>query len=148
MVLRFEIMYHTKYKKKGSFKETRRVSLLMSLKASTLKSNEAQKKAIMKEVTSILGHIDDELKSVHEQGRHGVSLTVPITFSIPYMSNADAQRSVYYKILTSLLDREFHVKIELADDQSIFHITWLSEEEAKGIELQNALIAKHSTRKK
>jgi hypothetical protein len=120
----------------------------MSLKASVLKSNEAQKKAVMKEVTHILAHIDDELKAVHDQGRHGVSLTVPITFSIPYMSNADAQRSIYYKILMSLIDRDFNVKIDLADDQSIFHITWLNEDEAKDIEMQNALIAKHSKPRK
>lgn len=120
----------------------------MSLKANALKSNDAQKKAVAKEVTSILAHIDDELKTVHEQGRHGVSLTVPIVFSIPYMSNADAQRYIYYKILTSLIDRDFHVKIELLDDKSIFHITWLSDDETKEIELQNAVIAKHSRKSK
>lgn len=119
----------------------------MSLRASVLKTNEARKKALAKEITSILAHMDDELKIAHDKGMHGKSLTVPITFSIPYMSNADAQRYIYYHILTSLIDRDFHVKIELAEDKSTFHITWLSDDEAKEIEVQNALIAKFTIRK-
>lgn len=117
------------------------------IRADSLKSNEAQKRAIHKEATTILSHIDDELKTAHDQGKHGISLTVPITFSIPYMSNKDAQRAIYYKILTSLLDRQFEVKIELADSSSIFHITWISKEEAHDIELQNTLLAKYMFKK-
>ncbi len=116
----------------------------MSLKANNLKSNESQKKAVIKEVNAILAHIDDELKSAHEQGKHSIRTSVPITFSIPYMSNTDAQRSIYYKILISLLDRGFEVKITLGEKKSIFKVTWLSDEETKDIDLQNATIAKYS----
>ena len=119
----------------------------MSLKANILKSSDSQKKAIAKEVTSILAHLDDELKIAHEQGRHFVSASVPITFSIPYMSNTDAQRIIYYKVLTSLLDREFNVKVQLEDTSSIFHIRWLSDDEEKDIELQHSLLAKHTINK-
>ena len=119
----------------------------MSIKASQLKSNEAQNRAVMKEVMSILAYIDDKFKAANDEGIHNISVTVPIIFSIPNMSNKDAQRSIYYRILTSLLDREFEVVIELADDKSKFHITWLSDEEMKEIELQNALIVKHSRRR-
>jgi hypothetical protein len=119
----------------------------MSLKASALKSNEAQKKAIAKEAKSILGHIDDELKIAHDQGKHNVSITLPITFSIPYMSNKDAQRNIYHHVLISLLEREFNVKIALNETYTIFHITWLSDSEQKDIELQNALLAKYCSKK-
>ena len=70
----------------------------MSLKASQLKTNETQKKAITKEVTPILARFDEELLEARKQGMRGVALTAPITFSIPYMSNAEAQRSIYYTI--------------------------------------------------
>lgn len=126
----------------------------MSLKASDLKSNEEQKRCIEKEVSSILAYIDDELREMREKkqlqskARHSAAITVPITFSIPYMSNADAQRCVYYKILISLIDRGFHVSIELEEDKSTFKITWFSEEELREIELQNALLAKHCMKKK
>jgi hypothetical protein len=121
----------------------------MSLKASSLKSNESQLRAINKEVKNILAHIDDELKVCHDSGRHNLAITVPMIFGIPYMNNADAQRIIYYKMLTSLLDREFIPKIELGDDNAIFHIAWKTDEELKDIDLQNALLAKHTvTRKK
>lgn len=120
----------------------------MSLKANSLKSNESQRKAVAKEVNAILGHLDDELKVAHEQGKHKVSITVPITFSIPYMANKDAQRMIYYKVLTSLIDREFNVTIQLEDDATVFHVKWLSDEEEKDIDLQNALLAKHTVSRK
>lgn len=118
----------------------------MSLKAENLKSNESQKKSLAKEVTGILGRIDDELKVGHEQGKHQIIAALPITFSIPYMSNADAQRIIYYRVLTSLLDREFHVKVSLKDTSTLFIITWLSNDELQDIELQTALLAKHSNK--
>jgi hypothetical protein len=114
------------------------------IKAKALKSNDNQKKIIAKEVNSILGRMDEELKAAHDQGRHSIGIRVPTIFTIPNMSNKDAQRVVYYKILNSLLDREFVVKIQLQENESIFHITWVTEEEEKDIEIQNALIAHYT----
>ena len=119
----------------------------MSLRASTLKKNESQVKVIKREVSHILNRMDDELKTAHETGQHQVSIPIPINFSIPYMKNCDAQRIIYYKILTSLLDREFHPTIELKKTSTIFHITWLSNEEMEEIDLQNAILAKHTKSK-
>jgi hypothetical protein len=116
----------------------------MSIKASKLKSNESQKVSLNKEINAILGHIDDSLKVAYEQGKHNISLTIPITFSIPYMLNKDAQRHIYHGILKSLIDREFTPSLELQDNASVLHITWLSEDEEKDIEIQNSLIAKYS----
>jgi hypothetical protein len=118
----------------------------MSLKAENLKSNESQKKSLTKEVTGILGRIDDELKVGHEQGKHCITSALPITFSIPYMSNADAQRIIYYRVLVSLLDRGFHVKANLKESSTVFVITWLSNDELQEVELQTALLAKHSNK--
>lgn len=116
----------------------------MSLKASVLKSNDSQRKALAKEIRSILGSIDDELKAAHERGEHSISTTVPITFSIPYMSNKDAQREIYYGILQSLKEREFNVTVHLGNDKTIFNIKWLSTEEEAEMELKHAELAKHS----
>lgn len=116
----------------------------MSLKASALKSNEAQRKALANETNSILGHIDDELKKAHDCGKHTTSITLPITFAVPYMKNRDAQRIIYYKVLTSLLERDWNVEIELHKNSTVFHVTWLTTDELQEIELQNALLAKHT----
>ena len=116
----------------------------MSLKASALKKNESQNKTITKETTSILRQIDDELKVAHESGKHGCSIAVPINFSVPFMKNRDAQRVVYYKILSSLIERKFNPKIELRKNSTVFHVSWLSDEEQEEINLQNLLLAKHT----
>jgi hypothetical protein len=120
----------------------------MALKASALKSNEAQKKAISREVSLILARLDDELKVAHEQGKSKASVSIPITFAIPYMSNKDAQRIVYYRVLTSLIDREFNVKISLEEDASIFLVSWLTDEEQEDVNIQHALLAKHTLNRK
>jgi len=118
----------------------------MSLKASALKNNDAKKKAINKELKGILAHIDDELKIAHDQGKHEIVVSVPITFSIPYMSNTEAQRIIYYNIISSLLDREFIPSIELKNNATLIHITWLTNEERHEIHVQNALLAKYTKR--
>ena len=116
----------------------------MSIKAEVLKTNPNKLKAIMKEVSSILGRIDDEIKNAYDHDECKAYVSVPITFAVPHMSNKNAQRIVYYKILDSLLNRGFIVEIHLATDRTVFLITWLSEDEKKDIEQQNALLAKFS----
>jgi hypothetical protein len=115
----------------------------MSLKADALRSNESQKKSLSKEVNNILGHIDDELKVGHDQGKHQIYIPLPITFSIPYMNNSDAQRIIYYRVLNSLLERNFNVEIDLKKDSTIFYITWLSNDELREVDLQNSVLVKH-----
>ncbi len=116
----------------------------MSVKASALKKNPAQMNLIKKEVSIILNHLDTELKIARDAGKHNVVVTLPITFDIPNMSNADSQRIIYAKILGSLIDREFVPEIDLRPNTSILSITWLSSEELKEMDVQTALIAKYS----
>jgi hypothetical protein len=118
----------------------------MSLRADLLKTNPNKVKAIMKEVTSILGRIDDEIKTAYDQDKTSVLCSVPIVFAIPYTNNINAQRAVYYKILESLLERNYTVEILMNPDSTIFHIKWLSPDEEKEVELRNALLAKHTIR--
>lgn len=115
----------------------------MSLRADSLKSNQSQKRAVAKEANAILAKMDDELKTAHEVGNHRVALTAPITFAIPYMSNANAQRMIYYKILTSLIERGFNPKIQLESDKTVFHVSWLTDDEEQEIDVQNTLLTKH-----
>jgi hypothetical protein len=119
----------------------------MSLRADLLKTNENKMKSIMKEVNSILGHIDEDIKRSHDQDKNYTIVSVPITFSIPYMSNKNAQRIVYYKVLESLINRNYDVKISLETDKTCFVIKWVSDEEEKDIRMQNLLLAKHTISK-
>ena len=119
----------------------------MSLRADLMKTNENKMKSVMKEVNSILGHIDESIKNAHDQDKNHVVVSVPITFAIPYMSNKNAQRIVYFKILESLLNRNYDVKISLETDKTCFIIKWISDEEEKDIHIQNLLLAKHTIKK-
>jgi hypothetical protein len=116
----------------------------MSLKADSLKTNPGKNKAVAKEVGNILCRIDEEIKTAYDQDCKKATVTLPITFAVPYMSNKDAQRIIYYKVLESLIDRGFLVEIHLASDQTTFFIRWLTEEEEKEIDVQNTVLAKHS----
>jgi len=116
----------------------------MSFKAGSLKNNESQKKAITRDLTSIMATINDNIRVAYESGADRVTVAVPITFNIPYMTNSDAQRIIYFHILKDLLERDFIVQLDLKQNATIFYIRWISDEEEKEIELQKALIAKYS----
>ena len=116
----------------------------MSLKAEALKKNEAQKKAISREITQILRSMDDELKIAHESGKYKAQIKVPINFGIPFMTNTNAQRLIYSEILKSLIRRGFHPSIEIGKSFTVFWISWLSDEEKSEIKMQNELLAKYA----
>ena len=116
----------------------------MSLRADLLKTNAAKIKSIMKEVNNVLGLIDENIKNAYDQDLSKVVVSVPLLFSIPNMSNKNAQRVVYYKILESLINRNYDVKICLEKDRTSFIIKWISDEEEKEKQLQNLLLAKHT----
>ena len=113
--------------------------------ADKLTKNKEQKLHIARITFQILAKIDDELKEAHESGRKSISTTAPITFSIPYMKNKDAQREIYHSILMSLVKRKFHPKMEFKKESTVFHISWLSEKELKEIDAQNNALAKYTT---
>jgi hypothetical protein len=117
----------------------------MSLKASALKENDIQKKTINKEIKSILSHIDERIKIAYDSGsREVVTISVPIHFNIPYMSNKDAQREIYYLIIKDLKKREFNVKIKLNQNNTLFYVTWNSDDDKKIIEYKNTILAEHT----
>lgn len=116
----------------------------MSVKASSLKYNDNKRKAIKKEVSTILQYIDDEIKKAYDCDKRTVSVLLPIQFSIPYMSNSTAQRIIYFEILTSLLDRDFCVEIDISKDKALFDVTWYTREEIAEIDHQITVIANHS----
>lgn len=118
----------------------------MSLTADSLKNNEVQRKAVSREVTMVLAQIDDELKVAHTGGKHYAIVPVPISFGVPYMTGADSQRCIYFKILDSLIQRGFNVKIKMTKKSTLFIVSWLSDDERKQIQEHNLLLAKHTVK--
>lgn len=120
----------------------------MSIKAQALKAADIQIEAINRIVTDILSSMDDEIKIAYEAGRHVVHCSVPIHFDIPYMTNSDAQRQIYVRILRDLKKRGFNVKIIMGDPSVTFVTSWLSDEEHREIEEQMREIADHMVKPK
>lgn len=118
------------------------------LTANSLKNGDVLKKLIEKEVKIILYSIDDKLRIAYQQGtNHEIKVSLPITFGIPNMQNKDAQRAVYYRIITSLVERDFQVKIEIKPDKTYIYISWLSDDEKDEIDIQNKVLAEHTIEK-
>lgn len=120
------------------------IHVRMSLKAQTLKSADIQIEAVNREVADILARMDDEIKIEYEAGKHVAHCSVPIHFSIPYMTNSDAQRHVYVRIVRDLKKRGFDVKIRLGDPTVLFVISWLSDAEHREIDEQMRELAAHT----
>lgn len=116
----------------------------MSVTAESLKHNKTQRVQVKKETRAILGYIDDEFRKAHDTGKTELTLTLPINFSITYMKNTVAQRKIYSKILSSLIERGFTPNLLLRKDATLITIRWWSDDEIKEMEIQNALIAKYS----
>ncbi len=114
------------------------------LNANDLKNNESHKKIIDKEIKEILSTIDDEIKKAYNIGKHKIKFKLPVIFSIPNMSNKNAQRIIYCEVLKSLLKRNFLVETVLTVDSTDYEITWLSESEYNELEEQNQLLAKYA----
>jgi hypothetical protein len=115
--------------------------------ANTLRSNESQKSSLAKEVATIIESMNDEILNAHKEGRHKVTVKVPTQFGIPYMEKTDAQRDIYYKILTGLLAANFFVAIDMRKDRTLYEIRWITDKEIAEIDAQNTLLAKHRKKK-
>ena len=117
------------------------------LHASSLKSNESQKKCIKILVKDLLSNIDSELKETHKDSKQHLETKLPITFTVPNMNNADAQRIIYSSIIESLEKRGFIVEIEIKSTSTILYIRWLNDDEHKEIEIQNLILVKHARKR-
>lgn len=118
----------------------------MSLKADQLKNNPNKMKMVKRYASQILYMIDGEIKKAHDEDKAKVAVSVPVTISIPNMSNATAQCFIYYEILISLIDRGFEVSIYMSKDgsEASFLIKWQTDEELHEKNMRMMLIAKHS----
>jgi hypothetical protein len=50
----------------------------------------------------------------------------------------------YYLIIKDLKKREFNVKIKLNQNNTLFYVTWNSDDDKKIIEYKNTILAEHT----
>jgi hypothetical protein len=113
--------------------------------ASKLRNNNLQKRNLKEVITDIVRQISHELTIAHREGKHDTTTSMPITFGISNMSNADAQRVIYASVIEELLTKDFRVWIHPAKDNCRLKITWMSPADEAEMKHQMNLIAKHTT---
>jgi hypothetical protein len=51
-------------------------------------------------------------------------------------------------LLTSLIERDFLVEIDMQQESTLFNISWVSADEEEEIQMQNMVLARHSVQRK
>jgi acid stress-induced BolA-like protein IbaG/YrbA len=114
--------------------------------ANSLRNNNLQKRNLKEVITDIIKRISQELISAHREGSHHIITTVPITFSIPNMSNTDTQRYIYASVIDELISKDYRIWISPGKNICRIKITWMSPDDETEIKYQMQLIAKHTNK--
>ena len=114
------------------------------ISANSLRNNNLQKKNLKEVIIDIIKRISQELVDAHREGCHHIITNIPITFSIPNMSNKDSQRYIWASVIDELLSKNYRIWISPGKDTCRIKITWMSQDDETEIKYQNQLIAKHS----
>lgn len=115
--------------------------------ACKLRNNNLQKRNLKEVITDVIRQVSHELVIAHREGRHDIITSMPITFSISNMSNADSQRVIYSSVIEELIAKDYRVWIHPAKDNCRLKITWMSPDDEAEMRHQMKLIARHTTNK-
>lgn len=115
----------------------------MSIKASTLRKSQIQNRQINDYVKELLKSIDEEIMIAHREGQKKIKTNIPIVFDIQNMSNIDAQRSIFARVILNLIDRGFRVKINPSKNECRIFITWLTVEDELRDKHEKDVLSKH-----
>jgi hypothetical protein len=112
--------------------------------ANSLRHNNLQKRNLKEVITDIIRRISQELAAAHREGGRDIITSVPITFSIPNMSNTDSQRYVYASVIDELISKDYRIWISPGKNVCRIKITWMSPADESEISYQTQLIAQHT----
>lgn len=91
---------------------------------------------IEKKCNAILKIINMSIKEAIHHKKSKAVISIPTIFDIGYMSNARAQRIIYYRIAECLREKEYTYKffyngISAKNQEVLLYITWLTEMDKK-----------------
>lgn len=108
--------------------------------AHSMKSNSNQKRQINEYVNQIIIGINKELKDARLNGSYYIITELPIIFDITHMSNSNAQRTIYSRVIELLKSKNFNVRINHTSNSCLLKITWFTQSEENEIQKQLKLI--------
>ena len=112
--------------------------------ANNLRGTNIQKRQLKEVITDILKSISRELNDAYKDGKKFIITSMPITYSITNMSNADSQRFVWAAVIEELIKKEYRIWIYPTADKCKIKITWLSNDDEYDIKNQLDIIIKNT----
>ena len=112
--------------------------------ANSLRNNNLQRRNLKEVITDIIKRINQELIEAHKEGCHHIITNMPITFSIPNMSNKDSQRFIWASVIDELISKDYRIWISPTKNVCRIKVTWMSQDDESEIKYHNQLIAKHT----
>ena len=111
--------------------------------AKILKKSSEQREVLKKETNDILRTLSDDIMKAKQSYQNNVMTTMPITFTIPGLSNKDAQRIIWNSVLKELNEKNYRVRLNPTKNKCWIKIIWISKEEEEIIKEQMNFIASH-----
>ena len=119
----------------------------MALRADQLKQTAISTSALESIVREQLRMIDTKIQNSDKTfGRNVVRVELETSFSIPGLAKSEQQRYVYSKLLQSIAERGFEVKIVLDQTYTCLYIAYTLEFDQAQLDAMNTIIRNGSLR--
>jgi hypothetical protein len=112
--------------------------------ADSLQQTASANSQINDHAMDIIRMLNTKILENHEQGIRYLETTIPHTFPIAGMGKNDAQREIFYAILTNLLKRKFRIQITLQEKNAKVILAWFGSKDIARIEQQKAILQYYS----
>ena len=107
------------------------------MKAGRLRNVDAIDRTVKAHAIEIFNMIYEEIVVANDNGLSIIQVSIPITFDIMGLTNADAQRKIYASVLRILSDKDYNPKIFIGIDRTIIIIDLKSLHEIISINFFN-----------
>lgn len=111
--------------------------------ANALRNSNVQKKHIQEIVSLLLKEINEKINIAHRDGHHYIITELQFIFDIPNMSNADAQRKIWARIINTLEMKKYRVWLKTTDNRCYLKITWFSAEDESETRTECEILESH-----
>jgi len=101
-------------------------------------------------VNDILGLIEDDIILANERKELYSRTEVPTNYDVPFMSNARAQKYIYYHTLKALKSAEYIPRLQLDgkthNQKAYIHIRWITKDDIDQERYMDEFLTAHSVK--
>lgn len=108
--------------------------------AENFRNSSTKLEQIEMHVHDILRCLHTEMKDAHDMGQSYIDSTMSNSFSIPHMRLEDAVIKIHYRIVSSLVSRQFRVYIEDQDTRTRIIVAWITKEDIEQLKKEKQFL--------